>query len=160
MAVFLTSAPKTVTIIGGQTTNITFTYAESVAPPVITSAVWVEGQRGQALTYQLTTTQSPGSYSLAGTLPAGLSLDPVTGVRGGVLEEAGVFVVTVGATNAGGTGTMTLAISSKSAIANQCAFAVLGEPLNYQIVSSASVGRVSYAAYGLPPGWPLIPPAA
>jgi hypothetical protein len=72
-------------------------------------------------------------------------------------QEAGVFSVTVGATNDGGSAHATLFITCKPAISNQSPTISLGLPLNYQITSSESGVGVSYSAYGLPQGLAVDP---
>ena len=73
-----------------------------IPAPVITSAGVVSGTKGDALYYQISATNSPESYSLAGSLPSGVSFTEATGSISGTLDEAGRFDVTVSAANAGG----------------------------------------------------------
>jgi hypothetical protein len=67
--------------------------------------------------YQITATNSPTSYS-AGGLPAGLGVDPATGLISGTPAAVGSYPVTLGATNVGGTGTapLTLTIAPAPAV--------------------------------------------
>ncbi|MGL4399611.1 MAG: putative Ig domain-containing protein [Luteolibacter sp.] len=152
---FQPPSPQTITITGGQLRDITFTYAAYDPPPSIVSASSVVGTRGQLLTYQIVANQSPTSYSLTGSPPTGLGFDTSTGLLSGTLQEAGVFIVTLGATNSGGSGTKTLVLTSRPSIPNQSATAVLGQPINWQIISSESGADLSYAAGDLPPGTSL-----
>src|SRR3989475_6133623 len=81
-------------------------------PPTITSAGTATGQVGVAFSYQMTATNSPTSFGATG-LPAGLALDATSGLIAGTPTSAGASTVTLSATNAGGTGTQTLAVTIK-----------------------------------------------
>ena len=78
--------------------------------PAITSATSASGTVGTAFSYQITATNSPASYSATG-LPGGLSVNTSTGLVSGTPTAAGTSTVTLGATNAGGTGNATLTLS-------------------------------------------------
>ena len=78
--------------------------------PAITSPGTANGNFGQAFSYQITATGSPTSFGASG-LPAGLSVDNVTGFISGTAGAGGSFNATVTATNAGGTGMASLTIN-------------------------------------------------
>ena len=78
--------------------------------PAITSAATANGTVGSAFSHQITANNNPISYSVSGTLPAGLSLNATSGLISGTPSEAGNASVTVSATNAGGSGSQPLAI--------------------------------------------------
>lgn len=78
--------------------------------PSITSPGSANGNFGQAFTYQITGTGSPTSFGASG-LPAGLSVDNVTGLISGNAGAGGTFNATVTASNAGGTGMAPLTIT-------------------------------------------------
>jgi hypothetical protein len=102
-------------------------------------------------------TSLPGSYAVSGSLPAGLTLN-TTGQISGTLQEAGVFNLTLNATNAGGTGTLDLTITSLPAVSSQSSTVPLGQPLSVQFVSSEQGGTgVTYSATGLPVGIAINP---
>ncbi|HAZ09050.1 MAG TPA: hypothetical protein DCZ01_11160 [Elusimicrobia bacterium] len=82
--------------------------------PVITSVLTSTGTIGTALSYQITATNSPTSFNAAG-LPAGLSVDTVTGLISGTPTISGISNVTISAANAGGTDAKTLTLSVYSA---------------------------------------------
>lgn len=81
-----------------------------VPPPVINSPLTAGGQVGTAFSYQITSSGGiPTSYAATG-LPAGLSVNAATGAITGTPEVEGAFMVTLSASNVGGTGTVTLAL--------------------------------------------------
>jgi PKD repeat protein len=67
----------------------------------------VNGAAGTSFLYAIAASGSPTSYSASG-LPAGLSLNASTGLITGTPTTAGSYVVTLNATNASGTGSITL----------------------------------------------------
>ncbi|BCY27651.1 choice-of-anchor D domain-containing protein [Flavobacterium okayamense] len=101
--------------VASDTFNITANttlYAQwlNTSPPVITSSLTDTGIVGVAYTYDIVATNSPTSYSATG-LPAGLSINTTTGQITGAVATAGVYNVTISATNAYGTDTETLVIT-------------------------------------------------
>ena len=81
----------------------------TVPSPVISSALTANATYGvAATTYAITASESPSSYNATG-LPAGLTVNTLTGeITGTPTGLPGVFPVTISATNTGGTGTATL----------------------------------------------------
>jgi hypothetical protein len=80
--------------------------------PTFTSAAAVAGTVGQPFTYQMAGTNSPNRFHLlSGDLPAGLSLNPATGVVSGTPQSVQTSTVVLGATNVGGTGMLSVTIS-------------------------------------------------
>ncbi len=66
--------------------------------PVITSALVATGQVGSAFGFTITASNSPTGFAASG-LPAGLSLDPVSGVISGIPVAAGATSVTLTVSN-------------------------------------------------------------
>ncbi len=87
-----------------------------VQPPVITSATAATVTFGQAFLYTITASNSPTSFSVTG-LPAGLSLNAGTGAIAGSPTATGMFAMSLGATNAAGTGLATLTLTVNPAAA-------------------------------------------
>lgn len=81
--------------------------ASSGEAPSITSPGLAEGTVFSAFSYTIATNEPANSFSANG-LPAGLSFNPTTGAISGVPLVSGVFPVTLSATNANGTGQLTL----------------------------------------------------
>ncbi|WP_430399562.1 choice-of-anchor D domain-containing protein [Flavobacterium sp.] len=101
--------------VGGNTFNITANtslYAQwlNTSPPVITSSLTASANEGAAFTYNIIATNVPTSYNATG-LPVGLSINTTTGEITGSVATAGVYNVTISATNAYGTDTETLVIT-------------------------------------------------
>ncbi|MBS0632828.1 MAG: pre-peptidase C-terminal domain-containing protein [Verrucomicrobia bacterium] len=89
-----------------------YTLTGTVVPaiPAITSATTATTGGGQPFTYAIVATNSPTSYTASG-LPAGLSLDPVSGIISGSAGVTGTFAIALTATNALGTGNATLTLT-------------------------------------------------
>lgn len=80
----------------------------AIVPPTISSSNSQSVVYGTAASYQIVASQSPTSYS-ATSLPAGLSINTSTGLISGTpTVDVGSYISTINATNAGGTGTLTL----------------------------------------------------
>ncbi|MEX2490898.1 MAG: putative Ig domain-containing protein, partial [Nitrospirales bacterium] len=81
-------------------------------PPVISLPVMASVKIGDQVEWQVEASENPSGYS-ATDLPAGLSIDAVSGVLFGIVDEVGTFPITLSATNDGGTGSaiFTLEIS-------------------------------------------------
>lgn len=87
------------TVTASLTLTLTF-------PPVISSALSVTTLLGKPFTYQIAASHHPTSFS--GSPPAGLSLDPTTGLISGTPAKTGSYNISIGARNAGGTDSATL----------------------------------------------------
>lgn len=128
-------------------------------PPAILSPLQVTGTAGRLFTYQIVANTQPTSYS-ATALPAGLSLDPRSGIISGVPASAGTTTVQVTAGHAGGpvaqasliitvnpTPTSGPTISSGTSIT-----ARTGQRFSFQVLASATTPQAAANTTGLPPG--------
>jgi hypothetical protein len=71
-------------------------------PPVITSTNTVNGTVGTSMSFQITASNNPTSFTVS-NLPPGLNVNPSTGIISGTPTTAGSFNSSVSATNAAGT---------------------------------------------------------
>ena len=115
---------------GSSTIALLLTIAPASAQPIITSPPTAAGAAGLPFVpYLIAATGLPTSYSVTG-LPAGLALNTTTGAITGTPTFGGTSVVTLVATNSGGTGTAVLRIvvaaAPVSRIVNFSARAVSG----------------------------------
>lgn len=94
------------------TTQKTLAITVNLAAPVVTSAANAVATVGNGFTYQVTASNTPTTYSATG-LPPGLTINTATGLISGAALAEGVFPVSVGATNAHGTGTRTVTLEAK-----------------------------------------------
>jgi hypothetical protein len=81
--------------------------------PTITSATDLSATVDEPFTYQIQATQSPTIYSTVG-LPTSLTLDPVTGIITGTLRDSGQILFQVNATNAIGTGSAIVTVTTRA----------------------------------------------
>jgi len=122
--------------------------------PVITSPLTTSGTVGSAFSYQIGATENPTSYG-ATNLPAGLSITAATGLISGTPTAAGNVSSTIFATNSGGTGSATLAITiapppAPVITSPLTASGTVGSAFSYQI--GATGNPTSYGATNLPAG--------
>ena len=110
---------------------------------------------GQGFTYQITSTSElPVTFRATG-LPAGLTLDPATGIISGTVTEAGTYTVTVTVANAAEESSATLTlVASASALPFLGDLgsiqACLGQALDYRL--GAANSPTAAGVLGLPPG--------
>jgi hypothetical protein len=88
--------------------------------PQITSASIANATVGQGFAYAIMTGTGDvvSSYGIAGTLPEGLTADTVNGIVSGTAEEAGLYNLTISASNNGGMNSVPLALLVSASGAN------------------------------------------
>jgi hypothetical protein len=82
------------------------------ATPILSGAKMVNGKLGSAFSYQIKASNSPTSYA-ADALPSGLSINTSTGVINGTPSAASKTIVTISASNLGGTGFKKIIVNIK-----------------------------------------------
>lgn len=99
--------------VAGTALTISFTMIDQ-APPVVQAATY-DLKQWKTSSATVNASNSPQSYAVtAGALPTGLSLDSTTGVISGIPTTLGSSVVTISATNIGGTGSAQLTFNVNS----------------------------------------------
>ena len=128
----------------------------SLNAPSITSANTASGSSGAPFSFQILATDFPTSYAATG-LPAGLSINTMTGLISGTSTVAmtSMFPVMVSATNGSGSSptqvlTITITLPAPTVTSAASASGTVATPFSYQI--TASNVPTSYAATGLPAG--------
>jgi len=82
----------------------------NIASPTVTSATTSNGVYGQDFSYMATSSGALNYYTASG-LPAGISINPATGlISGTIVGNAGTYSVTLGAVNGAGPGSKTLSL--------------------------------------------------
>ncbi len=103
-----------ISYVGGTGNDITLTRLESALPQLL--AETYHAPSGQSFSYQIaSTSELPVTFSAAG-LPAGLTLDPATGIISGTVAAAGTYSVTTTVSNGGeqSSATLTLVVSASA----------------------------------------------
>ena len=109
----VTVADKLAGTTGTLTTLVLTLYGSNSATttaPVVNSALTANTNAESEFTYQILALNSPATYSATG-LPAGLTVNTQTGLISGKATTAGTYNVTIGGTNAVGTGTKVLVLT-------------------------------------------------
>jgi hypothetical protein len=127
--------------------------------PGITSSLFASGKQGNAFNYTIVASNNPTSFS-ASALPAGLNLDPFTGVISGAPIVSGTFPVTIGAVDPYGSDSQVLTIIISSSLpvitSSRTAFGTEGQT-NFSYRIRASNTPTSYGVSDLPVGLMLNP---
>lgn len=87
-----------------------FTLVVATPAPAITSPLSASATVGVAFSYAITASNSPTAFSASG-LPTGLALDTGSGVISGTPGAGGTRAITIGASNASGSGSATVTLT-------------------------------------------------
>ena len=136
------------TMLQGDPISVTVTVNPPPAP-VITSMLTATGTNGAMFSYQITASNTPTSFSTS-PLPAGLSVSPTTGAISGTPLVGGTFMVTINATNPGGTGTATLVLTLNPAAQSITFGAQSPASRSYAPSGNFNVNPLATASSGLP----------
>ncbi len=134
------------------------TYTPKPLGPEITSEEEASGVQGQPFVYQITATNTPTSFA-AEDLPPGLSFAGATGRISGTPTAPGEFLVDVSASNAQGTGRLTVVITIDP-LTPEITSPLLADArqlLSFRYQITASHSPTSFSATGLPVGLILNP---
>jgi fibronectin type 3 domain-containing protein len=96
--------------------NVAYSKTAPSGSPEISSATTAAATIGVPFSYTINASASPSAYS-ASDLPAGLSINTSTGIISGTPTAIGQSLVSLGATNASGTGTATLILNVNNNVA-------------------------------------------
>jgi len=131
----------------------TATLTIKIGVPVISSAATASVGINTPFSYQIVASNTPASYSATG-LPTGVTVDTTTGAISGTPTVGGTFNITLGATNAAGTGTKTLVLTvtqpAPSITSALTASGPTGSAFSYQIAATNT--PTSFNATSLPTG--------
>ena len=150
---FLLSGPYT---LPGQTEFPSFIRINSFGGvPIIASPLIANSFQGLSFTYHTVASGQPTSYGATG-LPAGLSIDPLTGIISGSATVVGTFAIDISATNAEGTTHATLTLNvlippPPVIISPLTASGTVGQQFVYQFVATGAT-LLEVDPVTLPPG--------
>ncbi|HUB66305.1 MAG TPA: putative Ig domain-containing protein [Candidatus Methylacidiphilales bacterium] len=155
-----------ITADNGDGNGVALIEAELYGPnsplPFITSSPTATGIAGTAFSYQITATNNPTSYGATG-LPAGLSVNPTTGLISGTPTVDGMYNAAISATNSYGScgAALTITIDQAPAITNgpPPATATTGIAYNFTYTATGYPAPTFTLLSGsLPPGLTLSSP--
>jgi LruC domain-containing protein len=142
---------------GTDTKTLVITIAPAGTPPTITSSLTATATAGQAFSYNITASgTAPITYSATG-IPAGLTLNPSTGLISGAPSAAGTYTIPMTATNTYGHDTKNLVLTVSPAgnppviTSALTASGTTTSQFTYNITASGT-SPITYNATGLPAG--------
>lgn len=136
----VTVTDKAAGTTGTLNTLILYLYGSNsaaTAAPVVNSALTASTNAGSDFSYQILALNSPTSFTATG-LPAGLTVNTLTGLVSGKATTAGTYNVTIGGTNSIGTGTKTLVLTAGASLGAPLGDAVEQSGLTWTTVGNAN----------------------
>ena len=140
--------------------SFALTVDKNPGAPTISSLLTAAATAGSLFSYTIEANNTPTSFT-SGTLPAGLTLDPATGIISGTPTAGGVSNITITAINDLGQDSQTLVLTTSAppTITSSTSGSLYdGGTFSYTVVATATPAVTAYEATGLPDGL-LIDPA-
>lgn len=142
---------KAFNLAGDGDEMLTLVVRESI--PVLTSAKYINGVEGEALSYQTVASNNPLVFD-APNLPEGLIIGATTGLISGMPKKPGIYGVQISAFNAAGKGSenviFTIREGAPVITSGTTATGTVGNAFSYQV--TATNKPLVYDAPGLPAG--------
>lgn len=117
-----------------------------IVPPQITSPSYVNVDIGSSVSYQITASHRPASFTATG-LPAGLQLDGTTGMITGVAELSGFYHVQLIAHGAIGAAAGTLIVAVDRLVTSTPPIAQVSMAANGSVCADPARGRIYISEY-------------
>ncbi len=138
---------------GSGTGNQALTITITLPPPAISSATTASGTVSNFFSYQIVASNSPTSYAATG-LPAGVTINTMTGLISGTPTTVGVSNAMISATNASGTANQALAITiGNQPVPNANSFTTtvnFNQVTMFDLVAYTTGNYTSFALVGMP----------
>ncbi len=142
-------------LVGTDTKILVFTVVSPGTPPVITSPLTASTPVNQSFTYTVEATGTEPITLNATNLPSGLSFDPFTNQITGSPTNAGVYNISLTATNNAGSDNKTLVLTvgtPPSITSALTATGVTGQQFSTYTLTATGSSPITYNATNLPPG--------
>ena len=139
--------------------SFALTVAKNSGAPTISSLLTASATAGSVFSYTIEASNTPTSFT-SGTLPAGLTLDPATGIISGTPTAGGVSNITITALNALGQDSQTLVLTTSAppTITSSTSGSVYEAGVfSYTVVATGTPAVITYGATGLPTGLVIDP---
>jgi LruC domain-containing protein len=142
-------------VYGEDNKTLTIIITQPVDPPVITSVLTRQATVNEPFSYLLTASGSGPVDLNVNNLPDGLSFDTETSIISGSPTAAGVYSITLTATNSGGTTTETLVLTvgtPPTITSPFTASGTAGDQFSTYTFTASGSSQISYAVSNLPQG--------
>ncbi len=139
--------------------SFSLTVGKNPGAPTISSLLTAAATAGSVFNYTIEASNTPTSYT-TGTLPAGLTLDPATGIISGTPTAGGVSNITITALNALGQDSQTLVLTTSAPptiTSSTSGSSYEAGNFSYTVAATATPAVTAYGATGLPDGLVIDP---